>query len=186
MRRITNLLVGGLLSVLGGLFVFSMPAPVHAQNRGPIECGSSDNRFARCPVPWRDAEMVNQTSKAPCIRGRTWGMDRDGLWVDQGCRGRWVAVGGGYQRPPGNGWGGGPGPGPGRPPGYGQSEHRILCGSSDNKYSFCAVDIDNGDAQLIRQDSKSACSKGYSWGVNRGGVWTNHGCRGQFLIQRRR
>jgi hypothetical protein len=30
--------------------------------------------------------LVNQKSDAACIKGRTWGQDRQGVWVDRGCR----------------------------------------------------------------------------------------------------
>jgi hypothetical protein len=33
----------------------------------------------------RTAQIVDQISQAPCIQGRTWGVDRDGIWVDNGC-----------------------------------------------------------------------------------------------------
>ncbi len=30
--------------------------------------------------------LIRQKSKSPCIQGRTWGRDRAGVWVDNGCR----------------------------------------------------------------------------------------------------
>ena len=30
--------------------------------------------------------MTRQISGSPCVQGRTWGVDRRGLWVDRGCR----------------------------------------------------------------------------------------------------
>jgi hypothetical protein len=39
--------------------------------------------------------------------------------------------------------------------------------------------------RLVRQMSDARCSEGYSWGWNRAGVWVNHGCRGQFVVDRR-
>ncbi|MFC3815030.1 DUF3011 domain-containing protein [Lysobacter sp. GCM10012299] len=53
-----------------------------------LYCGSDDNRPRRCNVTVRrDARMTHQSSKAPCIEGTSWGWDRDGVWVNQGCRG---------------------------------------------------------------------------------------------------
>lgn len=53
----------------------------------PSYCGSEDNRPYRCNAPVRrDVRMVRQVSKATCAKGRTWGWDRDGIWVDYGCR----------------------------------------------------------------------------------------------------
>ena len=31
------------------------------------------------------ATMLEQRSKAPCVRDRSWGWTRDGVWVDSGC-----------------------------------------------------------------------------------------------------
>ena len=57
---------------------------------GPAQtlyCGSDDNRPRRCNVTIRrDARMVQQKSKSACIEGRSWGWDRDGIWVSNGCR----------------------------------------------------------------------------------------------------
>jgi hypothetical protein len=30
--------------------------------------------------------LVRKRSNAPCIQGRTWGVARNGIWVDRGCR----------------------------------------------------------------------------------------------------
>ena len=56
-----------------------------AQN---LYCGSDDRRQRRCNVTIRrDARLVKQVSKAPCIEGQSWGWDRSGIWVNNGCRG---------------------------------------------------------------------------------------------------
>ncbi|HEY5804334.1 MAG TPA: DUF3011 domain-containing protein [Lysobacter sp.] len=56
-----------------------------AQN---LYCGSDDRRQRRCNVTIRrDARLVRQASKAPCIEGQSWGWDRNGVWVSNGCRG---------------------------------------------------------------------------------------------------
>jgi Protein of unknown function (DUF3011) len=30
--------------------------------------------------------LVKQLSREACVEGVSWGFDRDGIWVDQGCR----------------------------------------------------------------------------------------------------
>jgi len=30
--------------------------------------------------------LVRKRSDSPCIKGRTWGVGRNGIWVDRGCR----------------------------------------------------------------------------------------------------
>ena len=61
--------------------------------RDRIECRSNDYRYTRCDVDWRSADLVRQLSEARCIEGRTWGIDRRGLWVDRGCAGIFVERG---------------------------------------------------------------------------------------------
>src|SRR5689334_4273403 len=74
-----------------------------------VECRSNNYSFRRCPVPWRDARLVRQLSDTQCVRGMNWGIDRNGIWVDRGCAGEFVARGrheeyaGGGWRPP-SGW----------------------------------------------------------------------------------
>lgn len=139
-------------------------------SRGEIvECRSSGSRFNRCPVPWANAQLVQQTSRASCVRGRTWGFERGSIWVDQGCAGRFAAVGGGWRPPPG--W-----------------DHRFVvgCGSPQYRYAFCQVDVGgHGRVYLQQQTSKAACVEGQTWGWNRAGIWTDRGCGGNFMVDRR-
>lgn len=52
-----------------------------------IRCESQDGRSQRCDVPGiRNARMVRQLSRSPCIEGQNWGWDRQGVWVGNGCR----------------------------------------------------------------------------------------------------
>ena len=60
------------------------PAPPYGP--GITTCESHGFRYNFCGTgPLVGAQMVEQRSKAPCIRDRTWGWTRDGVWVDQGC-----------------------------------------------------------------------------------------------------
>jgi len=179
-------LVGGLLGVA---------PPVRAQSDAPVRCVSNDGHYARCAVPWRHVELYKQESKADCIRGQSWGMDDGTLWVDRGCRGLFgPADRGGYGdrndnrhdddrhgRDRGYDDEGGWQPGP-------DWNRRISlqCDSNKKKYQMCQVDVGrNGSARLGRQLSDARCTEGYSWGWNRAGVWVAHGCRGEFLVDRR-
>src|SRR5690242_8842776 len=70
-----------------------------------VQCESRDYRFTRCRTDgWRDARLVRQTSGSQCVRGRTWGVDRSGLWVDAGCAGIFVDARGGDRPGGGGGW----------------------------------------------------------------------------------
>jgi hypothetical protein len=53
---------------------------------GYVSCESHEYRYNHCPTgPIRGAQLVEQRSQAPCVQGRSWGYDRNGIWVDNGC-----------------------------------------------------------------------------------------------------
>lgn len=138
-----------------------------------ITCGSPQHRLARCPVPsnWRGVQMVRQTSKSACVEGRSWGYDRGGVWVNDGCAGVFAAgnSGGGWR--PGPGW---------------DQNFTVSCGSPQHRYAFCQVDVGaRGRVMLQRQTSDARCVEGQTWGWNRAGVWVDRGCSAQFMIDRR-
>lgn len=47
---------------------------------------SKDNRRHVRLIPNDGVRLVKKFSDAPCDRGRSWGYDDRGLWVDRGCR----------------------------------------------------------------------------------------------------
>jgi Protein of unknown function (DUF3011) len=50
-------------------------------------CESGDGRRHYCAAGARgEVRLIRQRSGSPCIFGRTWGRDRNGVWVDRGCR----------------------------------------------------------------------------------------------------
>ena len=53
-----------------------------------VRCESNDGRVNRCALPYGNGRAVieRQISRSACIEGRTWGQERDGIWVSQGCR----------------------------------------------------------------------------------------------------
>ncbi|MFC4528616.1 DUF3011 domain-containing protein [Dyella halodurans] len=196
MPQIRTGCMGVVVGLLAGALLSAMPQ-AHAQGREAIRCGSEDGGFTRCQMPWRDAELIRQESNSPCEHGRSWGVDREGLWVDRGCRGLFVEAGhGGEWRDrdrrdderrdddrrddddrdqgewrPGPDW---------------DREIRFQCESNDKQQQFCQVDVGaRGGVRLLQQLSGSPCEEGYSWGWNRAGVWVTRGCRGLFAVDRR-
>jgi len=146
-----------------------------------VECTSRDYRFTRCGVNWYDARLLQQTSDSRCTRGRTWGVDRVGLWVDKGCGGVFGPAGalGGrdYGRDHGRDW---------RPGRDWDGDFRIRCASHDYRYNFCAADVGGGGRVYVSANiSNAACIEGRNWGWNRAGVWVNGGCEAEFVIERR-
>lgn len=174
----------GLAVVVTGLVTASAANAQYHDNRGGgdrVQCESRDFRYQSCPVDWRDAVLVRQTSSSQCTKGRTWGVDRRGLWVDRGCAGVFAEAGrrghGGRHDDDRGGWQ--PGPGWDR-------EIRFTCQSEDFSYRFCQVDVGAGGAvRLERQVSDTRCVEGRNWGSNRAGVWVDQGCAAYFRIERR-
>ena len=139
-----------------------------------LRCESPDGRSRQCPVdPRGGVRLVRQLSRSPCVEGRSWGVDRGGVWVSQGCRAEFEV---GYRGNQGYGWG--------RDDtrhGYSSAE-MIRCESNDGRARRCDAPVYRG-VQLVRQLSRSACSEGHSWGWDRRGVWVDRGCRAEFSVQ---
>jgi hypothetical protein len=52
-----------------------------------VYCESGDGRRHWCREGiGRRVRLIRQRTNARCIQGRTWGVDRAGIWVDRGCR----------------------------------------------------------------------------------------------------
>src|SRR5262245_49219281 len=138
-----------------------------------ISCNSNDMRRNWCSVDTRGGvRLYKQKSDSPCIQGRTWGYNRNGIWVDRGCRAEFE-VGGGYG---GGNYGGGYYGG-----GYGG--RTVSCNSDNMKRNWCSVDT-RGGVRLYKQKSDSPCIQRRTWGYNRNGIWVDRGCRAEFQIGR--
>lgn len=141
-----------------------------------VRCESRDRRTRYCAIDTRGGvRLARQHSRAACIQGLTWGFDRRGIWVSDGCRARFE-VGGGYGRP-GYGW---PGHGPGY--GYGRGYQVIRCESINNRPNFCRVPGGVRQAGIQRRLSRAGCQYNYSWGFQRDGIWVENGCRAEFRV----
>jgi Protein of unknown function (DUF3011) len=75
----TRLSIGVLAALL------ALPAaPVYASYT--ISCNSNGYRYQYCSANTNGyVRLQYQTSQAPCIRGRSWGSDNGGVWVNNGC-----------------------------------------------------------------------------------------------------
>ena len=59
------------------------------RDRGNVQtvyCESGDNRRHWCSEGINARVRLIRQRKGRCIEGRTWGVDRAGIWVDRGCR----------------------------------------------------------------------------------------------------
>ena len=67
-------------------FVFLVvPAFVAAQQSITCEANNENRKYCGSYSP-DQVRLDRQISGSPCVEGRTWGVDRQGLWVEQGCR----------------------------------------------------------------------------------------------------
>lgn len=128
-----------------------------------VRCESGDGREHRCAVDTRGGvRLVRQLSRSACIEGQSWGIERNGIWVTQGCRAEFVAGRGGSE--------------------FGDLVGRsrvVRCESGSGRSNLCAMDTRRG-VQLVRQLSRSSCIREQSWGWNDHGVWVSGGCRAEF------
>lgn len=128
-----------------------------------ITCSSDNGKRNYCNADTRGGvQLVRQRSGSACVQGQTWGWDRNGIWVDRGCRadfatGRGGNVGGG---------------------GVGQT---ITCSSDNGSRNYCNADT-RGGVQMLNQRSGSPCIQGQTWGWDGRGVWVDRGCRADFRI----
>lgn len=145
--------------------------------QGRVSCESNDNRRRTCRIDTRGGvRLARQLSDSPCIQGRTWGYDRNAVWVSNGCRAEFEVGRGGDDR-----FGGNRGGDRGGRFGSGQT---ISCESNDNRRNLCQVDT-RGGVRLVRQRSDSPCVQGRTWGYNRNAIWVTNGCRADFEVGRR-
>lgn len=89
-------------AVAGAVVLGLIGAAVIANNRnddrdddrygygGSVTCESNDGRRRYCPanVGRGRVEIERKLSRADCRYGQSWGADRGGVWVDNGCRAR--------------------------------------------------------------------------------------------------
>ena len=143
-----------------------------------IRCESKDGRYRQCSGDIRGGvRLLRQLSDARCIEGRTWGVNRAGVWVDEGCRAEFET---GYRG--NNGWGLGQYGGNDRyGHGYRDTGRPLRCESSDGRTRRCNVVIQQG-VRLQRQLSDTRCLQGSNWGWDPSGIWVSGGCRAEFAI----
>ena len=64
----------------------SYPGGGYAQGR-TLRCESQDNRLRRCNTTvYQGVQLQRKLSDSSCNQGSDWGWDRQGIWVNNGCR----------------------------------------------------------------------------------------------------
>lgn len=170
--------------------LFLRSTPVEAKSSRIITCESNDGRYTFCEVNTRGkVTLKEQLSDDSCRRDRDWGYNRDGIWVDNGCRGEFevgssksevstgeaVAIAGGViaiaavaaalsSRSSKD-----------------KNDDSITC-KSDGEYKYCKANTSRG-VELRRQMSSAGCWEDDTWGYDRRGVWVDRGCEAIFDLR---
>jgi hypothetical protein len=75
---------------LGG---YRLPPDTMPANASKVTCESIDGGRKPCPVDTsRGVGLLRQISGADCVLNRTWGYDRNGIWVTDGCRAEFIVA----------------------------------------------------------------------------------------------
>ncbi len=79
------------------LFLLACLAGASAASAEIITCASEGHDHHYCSADTRSGVvLVNQLSRAGCWKGDTWGYDRNGVWVANGCRAEFEVGRSGY------------------------------------------------------------------------------------------
>lgn len=170
-----------------------------------VSCESFRGRYNFCRVDTKGGvRLRRQISNAECRQGRTWGYDRDGIWVDAGCSAEFEVQG----RFNDNDFGNQPNQGnndaaaiiggalvigaiaaaiaSGSDSGSNNDGNTITCNSTNDSFTRCSTSLSRGDRVILRRQlSKSGCWEGSTWGYDRNGIWVDQGCRAVFEVRRR-
>jgi hypothetical protein len=126
-------------------------------NATSVICSSNDQRYNQCNTPFRGrARLVENISNARCYEGRNWGSQPGIVWVNQGCRARFIDSG--------HNW------------------SPIRCESHGSRYQQCRKPF-NAEVIISRQLSKQSCIYGRTWGQDNNLIWVDNGCRAEFQIR---
>lgn len=129
-----------------------------------IMCESTDGRRNHCSVETASGvRLLRQTSDSNCVLNSTWGVDGNGIWVTNGCRGEFAI--GGASAENNNG------------------DSRVFCESKDGRRAVCAANTRMGIA-VVRQVSDAPCVLNSTWGYDTDGIWVTSGCRAEFILRK--
>lgn len=157
--------------VMVGILAMAIGSALAVQDR-QVTVESKDGKRVHKRVDHEGrVRLVRQLSDKPCREGRTWGQDRTGIWVSDGCRAVFA-----YSQSNGN-----------RPdwtkPTQGIRTIKFKL-ESDGRRETRRIDT-SGGVKMIRQLSDTRCVQGRSWGYDRNSVWVDNGCRAEFEVRTR-
>ncbi|MCC4588134.1 DUF3011 domain-containing protein [Xanthomonas melonis] len=137
-------------------------ADARAAERGSdvVRCESRDMARVHCAMETvHGVQLVRQLSETSCIRGSEWGVERDGVWVEQGCRAEFATAA----------------------PAATVMRRVVRCDSNGGKV-VCPVVLRGAPVRLLRQRSIWPCKENRTWGTRRNEIWVSRGCDGEFEV----
>lgn len=151
-----------------------------ASGRSTLRCESAQGRRHECRFEGAGTvQLSQQLSSNACVKGQSWGVDGNTIWVDRGCRADFTLVSSDARNR--DGWNmrkGGDG-------GNRQRQNRtiaVVCESKNGRRNRCAADT-LGQITLGRQFTRdNKCVEGRTWGYDSNAIWVDRGCRAEFLI----
>ncbi|PCI27530.1 MAG: hypothetical protein COB67_08285 [SAR324 cluster bacterium] len=123
-----------------------------------MTCDSDNYQRKYCPayLGGRDVFILRQMSKSSCLN--SWGYDRNGIWVTNGCRAEFVVE-----------------------DKHGSQNNIVICSSRNLRFQSCHADT-RGGVEFIRQLSRNSCNG--NWGYDQHEIWVTNGCRAKFKLKK--
>lgn len=153
--------VFAVLALIGGAFVARAETSI-------VRCESLDGTYAECRIslPGKGTVVVQrELSRFACTLNQTWGVRGKTIWVTNGCRAL-------FRFQPES---------VGATPAPSFLSKTIRCESDEANRKFCPANT-LGGVELVKQLSIMPCTRDQSWGVARGGIWVDAGCRADFRV----
>lgn len=155
----------GMVWVSGGCRAeFSMVSnDQYANNGTKLVCESLNNIKHTCRAnTMAGVTLSKRLSANACVRGKSWGTNDEGIWVDNGCRAEFTIHDGGSVS-------------------QNAYARTVRCESQNNGRTNCSADTSYG-VQLAQVISQNDCALGNDWGWDHKGIWVDHGCRADFRV----
>lgn len=186
--------------LLSSVFLTMLALPATGFTQEIVRCNSDDMRRHYCEVgPNREIRFARQVSESRCVQGSTFGIERNRIWVDRGCRADFQVYRENSGGPGNSDWGRSHNPNQdrdrdndwrrdndgdrGRAWGGGSGRTvSMSCNSNDEGYHSCAAQGEILRARMTNQHSGSPCTEGRSWGYRGSTLWVDHGCRADFEL----
>jgi len=146
-------------------------------------CFFHDDNALESPIT-----LVQKISQSACQKGRSWDVDKSGLWVDMGCRALFRNTNAKdeiYLKTKRLLNAAKKDEAPRKVTTEFTPEGLLKCQSWQQELEYCILGDKNkleSSITLEKQISGSPCKKGQSWGVDKYGLWVDAGCRALFKL----